>query len=231
MDRYDWRVIKSTPLFGAMSEEAARSIIGEHGARAYSKGTVLFHQGDEASAFYLILSGWVKISRITSEGEEAVCGIFTKGETFAEFAMLLGGRYPAGAEVIAPSRLLKIDGKLLRRKIQESPELALSMLASASRHLKLLVEQIEQIKLRSAPRRIAEFLVGLSAGQGVGSCTLNLPYEKALIASRLGMQPESFSRALKRLKSIGVEVRGDDVTIANVAALAAYVETGDEPGL
>jgi len=161
MDQYDWRIIKSTPLFGAMSEEAARRIIGEHGPRAYPKGTALFHQGEEATAFYLIVSGWVKISRITSEGEEAVCGIFTKGETFAEFAMLLGGRYPASAEVIAPSRLLKIDGRVFRKKIQESPELALSMLASASHHLKLLVEQIEQIKLRSAPQRIAEFLIGL----------------------------------------------------------------------
>jgi CRP-like cAMP-binding protein len=229
VDQYDWRIIKSTPLFGAMSEQAARTIIGDHGPRVYSKGTALFQQGEEAIAFYLILSGWVKISRITSEGEEAVCGIFTKGETFAEFAMLLGGRYPASAEVIAPSRLLKIDNNRLRKKIQESPELALSMLASASRHMKLLVEQIEQIKLRSAPRRIAEFLIGLSAGQGTGRCTLNLPYEKALIASRLGMQPESFSRALKRLKPIGVEVRGEDVTIASIEALAAYVETGDDP--
>ncbi len=56
---------------------------------------------------------------------------------------------------------------------------------------------------------------------------LNLPYEKALIASRLGMQPESFSRALKQLRPLGVEVRGDDVTISDIKALAAYVEKGD----
>ncbi len=103
------------------------------------------------------------------------------------------------------------------------------MLASASHHLKLLVEQIEQIKLRSAPRRIGEFLIALAAGQGNGRCRLNLPYEKALIANRLGMQPESFSRALKRLKFIGVEVRGDDVTISNIEALAGFVETGNFP--
>ena len=105
------------------------------------------------------------------------------------------------------------------------------MLASASHHLKLLVEQIEQIKVRSAPRRIGEFLIGLAAGQENGRCTLNLPYEKALIANRLGMQPESFSRALKRLKPLGVKVHGDDVTIADLEALAAFVETGDSPAL
>jgi CRP-like cAMP-binding protein len=103
------------------------------------------------------------------------------------------------------------------------------MLASASYHLRLLVEQIEQIKLRSAPRRIGEFLISLAAGQANGPCSLNLPYEKALIANRLGMQPESFSRALKRLKPVGVEVHGDDVMIADIKALACYVETGDSP--
>jgi CRP-like cAMP-binding protein len=165
MDQNDWRIIKSSHLFGAMSEEAAKRIIGDRGARVYSKGTALFRQGEEAEAFYLILSGWVKISRVASDGEEAVCGIFTRGETFAEFAMLLGGKYPASAEVIAPSRLLRIESSALRRSIRESPDLAFSMLASASYHLRLLVEQIEQIKLRSAPRRIGEFLISLAAGR------------------------------------------------------------------
>ncbi len=107
MDPSDWRIIKSTPLFGAMSEGVAQSIIGNRGPRVYSKETILFQQDEEARAFYLILSGWVKVSRVTSEGEEAVCGIFTKGETFAEFAMLLGGIYLASAEIIATSRLLR----------------------------------------------------------------------------------------------------------------------------
>ena len=77
------------------------------------------------------------------------------------------------------------------------------MLAAASLHLKSLVEQIETIKLLSGPQRIAQFLLRLCSRQATGATTVELPYEKALIANRLGMKPESLSRSLTRLRPIG----------------------------
>src|SRR5690606_16602984 len=142
MEPEDWQVVRSSPLFGAMPMDVTVELVGSSSPRHYEKGTLLFQQGDPAVAFYVILGGWVKIARITPEGGEAVVGVFRRGETFAEAAMFLGGRYPANAEVVAPSRLLKIDGEALRRKIRENPDLALCMLASASHQLKSLVEHI-----------------------------------------------------------------------------------------
>lgn len=227
MEPEDWQVVRSTPLFGAMPMDVTVGLVGSSGPRRYEKGALLFQQGDPASAFYVILDGWVKIARITSEGGEAVVGIFRRGETFAEAAMFLGGRYPANAEVVAPSRLLKIDGEVLRRRIRENPDLALCMLASASHHLKFLVEQIEQIKLLSAPQRIADFLIQQCRTR-CGSCVVELPYEKALIASRLGMKPESFSRAIGKLRSLGVSVNHELVSIADMGKLIAFVEKSAE---
>jgi CRP-like cAMP-binding protein len=175
----------------------------------------------------MVLDGWVKIYRVTPEGDEAVVGVFRRGETLAEGAMFLGGRYPASAEVVAPARLLRIDGDLLRRRIRENPDLALAMLASASRHLKFLVEQIEQIKVLSAPQRIADFLIDQCA-QREGACTVELPYEKSLIAGRLGMKPESFSRALKRLRPLGVTVQREKASIADLRVLMRFVEKSAE---
>ena len=101
------------------------------------------------------------------------------------------------------------------------------MLASASRHLKFLVEQIEQIKVLSAPQRIADFLIDQCA-QREGACTVELPYEKSLIASRLGMKPESFSRALKRLRPLGVTVQREKASIADLRVLMRFVEKSAE---
>lgn len=227
MEPEDWLVVKSTPLFGAMPMDVTVSLVGSSGPRRYDKGALLFQQGDPASAFFVVLDGWVKIARITPDGSEAVVGVFRRGETFAEAAMFLGGRYPANAEVVAPSRLLKIDGEVLRRKIRDNPNLALCMLASASHHLKFLVDQIEQIKLLSAPQRIADFLVEQCRTRQ-GPCVVELPYEKALIASRLGMKPESFSRAIGKLRSLGVTVDHEFVTIADVAMLLSFVEKSAE---
>lgn len=223
MEPDDWLIVKATPLFGAMPADVVVGLIGSVGPRRYEKGTLLFQQGDPASAFFVILDGWVKVSRVTQDGSEAVVGVFRRGETFAEAAMFLGGRYPANAEVVAPSRLLKIDGEVLRRKIRDNPNLALSMLASASHHLKFLVEQIEQIKLLSAPQRIADFLIQQCRTRK-GPCVVELPYEKSLIASRLGMKPESFSRAVGKLRPLGVSVDHEFVSIGDVETLIAFVE-------
>lgn len=226
MDPSDWQIVRSTPLFRALADDVALSLVDSQAVRRFEKGTLLFQQGDPADAFYVVLDGWVKLYRITPDGGEAVVGVFRRGETFAEAAMFLGGRYPVSAEVVTATRLVRLDGALLRRRIREQPDLAMSMLASASYHLKALVEQIEQIKLLSAPQRIADFLVRLCPVRE-GGCTIELPYEKALIASRLGMKPESLSRAMAKLRPLGVTVEREHVSIVDVELLAQFVESSD----
>ena len=223
MEVVDSDIIASTPLFRGLSPQMSRTLVGKSVPRAYEKGTMLFHQGEPASAFFIILDGWVKIYRTTTDGLEVVLHVFKRGESFAEAAMFLGGRYPASAETVAPSRLLKIDGEGFRARIRERPELAMSMLASASYQLKMLVEQIEQIKVRSAPQRIADFLIRITPARE-GSAVVELPFEKSLLANRLGMKPESFSRALRRLRSYGVTVDREIVEIADVGRLLSLVE-------
>lgn len=229
LDRYDLKILQSTPLFGGLSEYDIQNIVGNQSARTYEKGALLFQQGEPASDFFVVMSGWVKVTRTTVEGDEAVIGLFSEGDTFAEAAIFISGTYPANAEVIMQSRLLRISGQTMRRCIRENPDLSLSMLASACRHLKELVEQIEDIKLRSAPQRIAEFLLHLCPKRPCQKAEVDLPYEKALLANRLGMKPESFSRAIGKLKKIGVTVNRDHVQISNIAQLSDFAETGRMP--
>lgn len=223
----DWQIVRATPLFSAIPHDTAQSLIGGHGARTYDKGSVLFQQGTPADCFYVILDGWVKIYRITPDGTEAVVGVFRRGETFAEAAIFLGGRYPVSAEAVTHARLLAIDGDSFRRRIHQEPDLALAMLASSSQHLKFLVEHIEQIKVLDAPQRVADFLLRL-CGQHDGACTIELPYEKSLIAKRLGMKPESLSRALSKLRPLGVAVEREKVTINDIVALRRLIDTPPE---
>ncbi len=230
MDQVDWKLIKSAPLFDGVPDEAVMRLIGNHAPKSFNKGTVLFQKGDIASAFYFILDGWVKIYRISPVGSETVVGLFTRGESFAEAAMFNGGQYPVDAEIVSPSRMLCIHANTFRTLVHDEPDLALAMLASCSKHLKFLVEQLEQIKLLSAPRRIADFLVGLCPATS-GPCKITLPYEKSLIANRLGMQPESFSRAITKLRPLGVVVEREHVDIADVTTLKQYAgRHDDEPG-
>ena len=76
----------------------------------------------------------------------------------------------------------------------------------------MLVSQLEQMKRLTAPQRLADFLLTLCPNEE-GPCEIKLPYEKSLIASRLGMKPESLSRALAKLKPLGVTVIREDIVV------------------
>ena len=219
----DWDGVMRAPLFKAMGATIARRMIAGRQPRSYARGERLFEQGGYADGFFCIMEGWVKLYRLRENGEEVVLAIFSAGETFAEAAMFLGGRYPASAEAATPARILKVDAANLRSAVLDEPQLAFDMLAATATRLRELVDEIEQLKARSAPQRVADFFVK-QANVESGAVRIALPYEKALIASRLGMKPESFSRALGKLAGLGVAVERDSVSIADVARLAAFAD-------
>jgi len=220
----DWTIINRVPVFRSMGEALSQRIV-----RSVERGELLFQQGDPATSCFLVLEGWVKLYRQTTDGHEVVVSLFTTGESFAEAMMFRGGRYPATAEAVTSVRILHIDGQLLRDAVLRDPQISFDMLAASSLHLRRLVEQVEQLKAQSAPKRIANFLLSLTATRR-GPARIELPYEKLLIANRLGMKPESFSRALRQLRGTGVFVEREFVRIRDVAHLSAFVERDESEG-
>ena len=116
--------------------------------------------------------------------------------------------------------MLAVPAQAFLDLLQAHPETAISVLSATFLHLQGLVEQIEQLKARSGAQRVAEFLLELCP-EGAQSATVRLPYDKALIAGRLGMKPESLSRAFARLRDFGVVVTQTSAAIASVTALQA----------
>ncbi len=218
MIQQDLDTIKRTSLFKKLDDDVLRTIIGNEPPRNYPKGKIIFQQGDEAYHFYVILSGWVKLYRQLPSGEQAILHISTEGETFAEIAMFGDHRYPATAEVVSDARLLAINCNMFERQLQDSPKVAMCMLASTSAHLKDLVSEVEQIKGRNSAQRLAFFLLGMCPDDSI-SAVVQLPYEKSLIASRLGIQPESLSRVLNKLRAHGANCIKNKIIISDVGAL------------
>ncbi len=178
-----------------------------------------------ADRFYVVLGGWVKIFRLTPDGDEAVMGLFARGESLAEAAMFMGGRFPANAEVVEQARLLRVESRPFEMRLHAEPEIAVAMLASVSRRMHYLVGQIEQLQVRSGTQRVADFLLKLCPTED-GPAEIALPSDKSLIASRLGMKPESFSRSLARLRDLGVRSERSHVSISDSTALAEYCADG-----
>lgn len=224
LDAGDWRILRACPLFSAVEPEVIVRLCGGRRPASLEARQIIFSQGDPAEAFYVVLEGWVKLYRITPAGEEAVVGVFTRAESFAEPVFFLGGVYPASAEAASPLRLLRIDTARFNEAIEHNPGLAATLLGSIVAHTERLFNEIASLKMLSTPRRLAEFLVR-QAPVGAGRAALVLPYEKALLAGRLGMTPESLSRALAAVRKLGVSVDRDRITIADVARLDAFART------
>lgn len=225
MDAADFAVVRRNMLFRDVDEAIARDIVGDRSPRAFAKGQVLFLQGDRVDGLHLVVSGWVKLYRATEDGVDTVVAIHGPGQSFGEAAALLGAPAHAGAEAATEARVLTVDAERVRARLTADPDIAFHMLASASMHLRVMVEELERLKSLPATRRIAGFLVEL-AGNARGAVEMEFPYEKTLIAGRLGMTPESFSRGLAKLREHGVGVERERVSIDRIEALRA-VARGD----
>jgi CRP-like cAMP-binding protein len=220
--------LRKTALFAAMSDETVEFFARKGHEKQYGKGETIFTMGDPAHSFFFIVSGWIKLYRMSRDGEETIINVFAPDETFAE-AAVFGPvqRYPVNAQAIEDTTVLEISRALFVDKIKEDSNFALSILGSISARQRFLIQQIEQLTVREAPQRLGAFLLRLCPPEQDKDIQVSLPYDKSLIARRLNIQPETFSRALKKLEPQGVSVNGKNVHIRDAAALALFCDIED----
>ncbi|MCM2344695.1 MAG: Crp/Fnr family transcriptional regulator [Alphaproteobacteria bacterium] len=193
---------------------------------SYTKGQVLFTQDDPAEWFYMIESGWVKLFRETLDGDEVILDVLPAGYVFGETTMFENGAYPYGAEIVEAGDLTAYPVALLADCVRGNGDLALAMLQHIATKNMMKDREIEHRTIMNAPQRIGCFLLRLCKVKQTPPVVLHLPYDKTLIASRLGMQPETFSRALTRLQQdTGIKIKGATVEIDNMGKLITYTCT------
>ena len=230
MDTEIFRIARKSLLLASLPEAAVKSVMATARVRDIERGTTIFLQGERAAAIYVVIEGWVKLYRIAPNGAEAVVGVFTRGHSFGEAVAFTQDNYPVSAECATDCRLVRIETEAILRMVREHPEMSLSLIAATFAHLHRLVAQIEQLKAQTGAQRVAEFLLEL-APCGEGRCEVTLPYDKVLIAGRLGMKPESLSRAFAKLREQGVQIRQNVAVIDDVADLGEIADEDPAGGL
>lgn len=209
-------------LFMTLPPELRVPLLDSARISHYARDATIFHQGDTANAIHIVTDGWVKLFRVAPNGVEAIVSVMARGQSFGEPIALRRIAYPLSAVASTDCQLIAVSSDAFLALMHSRPETAVSVLASTFLQLQGLVEHIEQLKTRSGTQRVAEFLLELCP-DGAESATVVLPYDKVLIAGRLGLRPESLSRAFARLREHGVTIRNANAAIASVGALRALL--------
>lgn len=214
--------LQSLPFFAGLPQEDIAALCQVSQMRDFEKGQIIFLRGDAASSFFIVLNGWVKIYRDTHEGREAVLGLFTRTDTFGEAVVFDGAEYPYGAQAVEKTKVITIPAPALKERAKNNPAILVRMMQSLSQHLNKVQLENEHLAQMSAPQRVGCLLLQLSIGTEGASRIVNFPYDKSLAATKLGMKPETFSRALGQLKNVGVTVKSDEIHISDFNGLVRY---------
>jgi CRP-like cAMP-binding protein len=221
--------LRNTLMFSSFDEKQFKHLNQMTHVLSLAAGESLFQQGQPFSHFYYLKSGIIKLSRLSESGTEKVIELIRDDQYFAEaLAFLNSPEYPVMSTAVKDCELIAIDAQKYIDLLKDSTDACFSLMADMSKRIHSLVSDIDALTLHSSKSRVAGYLIKCMNNKH--SHTINLELTKTVIASRLSMKPETFSRALHNLSNEGViTVNKRSVQINNEILLMAIAN--DEESL
>jgi CRP/FNR family transcriptional regulator len=221
MQRID--TMAGVPLFKGLSGRQLDDLARAFPRRSYGPGETIFREGEPAEGFYILLSGRLKIYKLSMEGKEQILHIIEAGEPFAEVALFSETTFPAYAEAIRESEAMFFSRKAFQQLVRDDPSIIMNMLAILSQRLKYFTRLVEDLSLKEVPQRLAAYLLFLADREG--SRQVSLGISKGQLASLLGTIPETLSRITARMAGGGlIEMQGRRITIIDRDGLQALAD-------
>jgi len=219
--------LSNVPLFKELaSDELDRIALNTQQVRA-ERTEVLFRRGDPAMGFHILVFGQVKLAFTSPRGDEKVVDLIGPGGSFGEAVMFMERPHVVTAQALSDSLLLYIPREVVFEELERDPRFVRRIIAGLSIRLHSLMSDLESDSLNSGTQRIIGYLLRDSEDDPKSKRTLEvtLPATKGVIASRLSLTQEHFSRILHDLAARGlVEVNGRSIFIPDVAKLRACTD-------
>lgn len=214
--------LAALPLFRGLEEARIARLLADARMLSCEDGTMLFEEGQAPDRLFVLLGGIVELFT-TGSGREAAVMMLWPPETFLPAAAITSTPYLLSARTLGSARLLALDARRMRSEVRDCPALAGRIARLLSGHFRMAVRNVKNLKLRKAPERVGAFLLRLIDETGRHGCA-DLPIPKSKLASRIGISPESLSRAFHVLRDHGLEVRGSRLILTDRAVLERFCE-------
>jgi len=215
--------LREFPFFVGVDDATLQRLAAEAKVESHEGGAVLFRQGERVTAMSFVVRGFVKLTRTAVSGDETLIAMRADGASLNEAPIRAGETHHYSAETVGRATALKIPAGRFARLMADHPSLALAAIADAKRTVDALIEEIEALKASSAEHRLVRFLISFCPPDE-DQCRFRLPYDKRLVAARLGVTQETLSRSFARLRAYGVRTEARGIGIESVARLRAQFE-------
>jgi CRP/FNR family transcriptional regulator, dissimilatory nitrate respiration regulator len=209
------------PLFGGLDADQLAQLLETARVIRLNEGQPLFQSQQEARQFFMVRSGSVRLYLSTPDGTEKVVHLVSAGETFAEAIAFMDNQvYPVNASALEASEVLAFSNHTFRTILQGSTDTCFRLMADMSSWLKRQLADIDALTLQNATLRFTNYLLRRVPAGTEHKITIDLGAPKHVIASRLSIQPESFSRILRNLQHEGhISVDGNLIIINDISTL------------
>lgn len=210
------QTFRALPLFASLSTDEAALLIRNSRISQCRRGKFLYMHGDANTYFYVICRGTVQVFRETPDGHEVTSNILIAGDTINADEVVTGMTiHTANARAVDEAAVLEIPVKWLRENLKDLGNLSVHLLTDLAGRLRSAEMEAEHLTTMSAAQIVACYLQKICVLYNFDPHGFELPYTKTLIASRLRMELETFSRTLQKLKDQGVTVTGSHVSFTN----------------
>ncbi|MBN2708757.1 MAG: Crp/Fnr family transcriptional regulator [Calditrichaceae bacterium] len=215
----DVNELKLIPLFSEMREEDLQEIINMSVRQVYKKDNMVLIEEEIGSTMFIILSGRVKISRISDEGREVILSILVDGDFFGEMAILDGQTRSANAVTLEDTEMMIIRRENFLQILHDHPQVAINLLKELAHRLRRSDSQIKSLSLQNAMGKVASTLLRIADDSGIikqGRVEIaHLPPQQDL-ANMAGTSRETISRVIKSLSQLGyVKKEGSKLIIVD----------------
>ena len=221
--------LRALTIFGGLDDRVLDRLAAISELRSLESGTRLYAQGDLDIPFCILVSGQMSFFRTAPDGTVTVVDVVPPTGHTGLQAVLTQLPVLTGVEAVSASQAILINGAGLRTLLRDEPSLASALLLAEAKDFRSLVLQVCDLKLRTTAQRLGYYLLELTPDKTSRSATVRLPFDKRLLAARLGCRQENLSRAFATLREQGVETKGARVVLHDIPRLRDYAVAFDGP--
>lgn len=213
--------ISMVPLFDELEPELQRQIEAVTETIVVGPDHALSRQGEMPEFLHVLLEGQVTLTSTAADGTTALVEVLHPMDHFVLASVLSRLPYLMTARTVGSARLLAIDSQGLLEIVEREAPVANALLRSVSREFRTMVRQVRDLKLRTAAQRLGCYLLARVKEGTANKAEFRLPFDKGLLAARLGCRQENLSRAFATLRNYGVETHGSRVILHDIPRLKA----------